>query len=305
MKTLIFLLALGVAPTPPVTAQPEAWRTVHDRLLGERDRMARDLDTAHAALLARARAANDTDAINRLRPEAPGARQHGYGLLPEIVAGGALESQPPRRSSYSLDALSTSYTSDIRDAATLAQKIAAEPGLPLGPRVDEFERLRDRLQNMEDHLDYHARWQVAVVEYRDYFARRNRIAGRVRRLVDLLEQGAPQEEIELLRGEVLEEISTFLPAAGLRIERGPAGRAVLPVEVVTDIRDASFLDAARRAIEHEYSATEAVRAARFSVRVKWRRVRPSELYPDRVPQPGAAIDLGRHLDRFPHTAGWR
>jgi hypothetical protein len=37
--------------------------------------------------------------------------------------------------------------------------------------VAELERLRKRLRNVEEHLDYHAYWQRAVVEQSDFFAR--------------------------------------------------------------------------------------------------------------------------------------
>jgi hypothetical protein len=230
--SIALLLVVGFGSS--VLAE-EAWRELHARISDDRDRMAHSLEQAHALLLARAIAEDDAASAERLRRRVPEIREHGYGLLPQIRASAERGHQPPRRTRYSLDDLSRSHREELRDAAALAVRAAEPAAEPLATLVDEFQRLHARLQNLEDHLDYHAEWQVAVVEYRDYFVARNRLASQVRQLAELMERGEEPERADRMRSEVVGELVGFAPAAGLRIERGPAGRALLPVEIVTDI----------------------------------------------------------------------
>jgi len=295
------LLLLLLTGDPSSVPAPEPWRHVHRWLEERRDQMAAELEQAHATLLARARAQRDELLIAKLRGAPPGPRRHGYGVLPEIVDSPLRGPVHPRRRSYSLESLSTAYAPAFRDAALLARRSATEPDLPLEPWVDEFQRLRDRMRNLEDHLDYHARWQVAIVEHRAWFTRRNRIADRTRGMVEAIERGAPDDEVETLRREVLQKLAPFRRAPGLAIERS-GDALVLPVEVTTDIDDESWLAGAARAVEEEFSRSDAARTARLSVVVRWRRVTVDTLYPEGPPGRASTIDPEDHLRRFPDGA---
>jgi hypothetical protein len=291
------LLVLPAAAPPEPAAAP--WEHVHGWLTEHRDRMAQDLETAHVTLLARARAAGDEALVERLRIEPPRPRPHGYGVLPEIV-----DDPPPapieaRRTTYSLQALSTRVPQDFRDASVLAGRVPHEPDLPLVPWVDEFLRLRDRMRNLEDHLDYHAKWQVEVVAYREWFGKRNRIIDRVRELRELQERNAPPEEIEAVQAEVLRRLSPFRPTPGLRLGRREDGARVLELTVATDVDDEDFLDETRRAVEQTWSASGAARSRRFALELRWRRIPLAELYPDAPPAHGTLIDVDEHARRFP------
>jgi hypothetical protein len=298
---LLPLLLLVLMGHPFAAAAAEPWRDVYRWLEGRRDQMAEELEQAHTTLLARARAQRDELLIAKLRGAPPSPRRHGYGVLPEIVDSPLRGPVHPRRRSYSLESLSTAYAPAFRDAALLARRSTAGPDLPLAPWVDEFQRLRERMGNLEDHLDYHARWQVAIVEHRAWFTRRNRIAERTRGMVEAIERGAPDEEVEALRREVLLKLAPFRPASGLAIER--AGDAlVLPVEVATDIDDETFLAVAARAVAEEFSQSDAARVARLSLEVRWRRVAVDVLYPEGPPDQASAIDPDDHLRRFPDGA---
>jgi hypothetical protein len=295
-----FILPLLVLPAVPA-AEPAAvpWGYVHRWLSEQRDRMAQDLETAHATLLARARAAGDEALVEKLRIEPPRPRPHGYGILPEIVDDGPLEPVEARRTTYSLEWLSTSFTGDFRDAGVLAARVDAEDELPLEPWAEEFLRLRKRMTLFEDHLDYHAKWQVEVVRYGDWFGERNRIIERVRELRELEAQGAPRERIEAVRAEVLHRIGPFRPTAGLRLTRRPDGARVLGLRVSTDIDDDTFLETTRRAVEEAFSTSAAARSLGFALELEWRRITPRDLYPDGPPARGTAIDVRHHADRFP------
>jgi hypothetical protein len=290
---------LVVAAEAPPTAP---WRHVHGWLGTERDRMALDLETAHASLLARARAEDDQALVERLRVEPPRPRPHGYGVLPEILDDPPLQPVAPRRNLYSLETLSTGYARDFRDAAILAGRAVAEPDLPLGPWVAEFERLRDRMTRLEDHLDYHAKWQVEVVAHEAWFRRRNRLIERVQKMIELRDGGAPAEQVEEMRDEILRWLAPFRPTPGLRVAQRDDGGYRLELEVCTDIEDDAYLAAVRRAVEEAYSRSEAARSRRFALELRWRRMAPGALYPEGPPARGSAIDPAGHERRFPAGA---
>lgn len=264
--------------------------------------MADDLGRVHAALLARARAAGEDELIERLRIEPPRPRPHGYGILPEILDDAPPESVATRRNTYSLETLSTAYARDFRDAAVLAGRAVAEPELPLEPWVDEFQRLRKRMRNLEDHLDYHARWQVEIVAHKTWFQWHNRISAQVSRMTELEQQGAAPEQAAALRNEILGRLAPFRPTPGLCLAERADGMRVLTVEVATDIEDDAFLDEVRQVVERTWSAPEAARAQRFALELRWRHIPPGKLYPAGAPVHGAAIDAADHGCRFPDEA---
>jgi hypothetical protein len=264
--------------------------------------MADDLGRAHAVLLARARAEGEDELIERLRIEPPRPRPHGYGILPEILDDGPLESVATRRNTYSLESMSTAYAHDFRDAAILAGRAVAEPELPLEPWVDEFQRLHKQMRNLEDHLDYHARWQVEIVAHQAWFQSHNRISAQVSRMVELESQEVAPEQVTALRDEILGRLAPFRPTPGLCLAERADGMRVLTVEVATDIEDDAFLDRVRRAVERTWSASEAAHGRRFALELRWRRIPPGQLYPAGAPVYGAAIDAADHQRRFPDEA---
>jgi len=288
-------VAPGSAPPPAVAP----WEHVHRWLREARDRMAHDLETAHAALLARAVAAEEAELVRRLRPEPPRVRSRGYGILPEIVEDTPARAVESGQRVYSLETLGPDYAPDLRDAAVLAARVASEAGLPLAPWVAELERLRERLADFEDHLDYHAAWQVAVVGHRDWFQQRNRLADRVQQLFDLERQSKPPAEVGAVRRDLLAVIAPFRPTEGLRVERRARGVRVLAIDVWTDVVDPPFLETVRRAVERAYSDSAAAGVRRLALELHFRRIGAGELYGGRPPRPGDTIDLDDHLSRFP------
>jgi hypothetical protein len=300
--SLLFALMLQASGVEPQVAAAAPWEQVHRWVGVQRDRMAQDLETAHAALLTRALAAGEDALVERLRVEPPRPRPHGYGILPEIVDDPPRQPVVTRRNTYSLETLSTSHTRDFRDAALLAGRVTSEPDLPLVPWVGEFERLRERMQNLEDHLDYHAKWQVEVVAHRAWFYWNNRIIDKVGTLNALQAQNAPTEQIKAARAEVLSQLDRFRPTPGLRLETRDDGARVLIVEVCTDIDDEAFLETVRRAVEETYAGSAAARSRRFVLDLRWRRIPSDALYPEGPPAHGSEIDPDDHERRFPEGA---
>ena len=226
----------------------------------------------------------------------------GYGILPEIDDDEPPKPLKPHQTSYSLKTLGIDHAPNFRDAALLAGRVTAEPELPLAPWVAEFERLRRRMRNLEDHLDYHAKWQNAVVMYGPFFAARNRIVDRVRELRRLQEKNGSSKRIAELQQRILTDLSPFRPTSGLHVETRTGGERVLPVRLHTDITDVAFLELFRDAVESEFSRSEAARSRRFAVDLSWEQVPPERLYPEGPPARGATIDVDRHRERFPMRA---
>jgi len=292
-------LALQFAPAEGGANASAPWQPLLDWLSSERNRMSGDLATAHETLLARAQAEGDEGLAMRLSPDPPRPRPGGYGILPEILDDESVEPIEPTQRTYSLERLSVDFATEFRDAAVLAGRAASEPDLPLDPAVSEFERLRAQMRTLEDHLDYHSKWQPAVVEHREFFSYRNQIVELVREMELARDEGGKTEQVDQLRATVLDRIASFTPAPDLALERREDGTRALPVTVWTDIEDEAFLDAFREIVEASFSTSAAARSMRFTLELQLRRVPAAELYPEGAPARGATLDLSRHQDRFP------
>lgn len=274
------------------------------RLEGLRERaeqLTAHLATAHALLLPRAER-EDPALIARLSLAPPRPRPRGYGLLPEIRADPPAAPVEPRRRSYSLRALAGVLDRDVSDSEQLVRRCRTTPPLPLEPLVGEFERVRERMRNVEEHLDYHAYWQQAVVGYGDYFAARNRLLAMAEEMQTLRRNDAEPGQVARLSREIRRQIAPFRRTAGLTLRRGDDGGRILPVRVWTDIDDRAFLEAFEQGVRAAFTDSVAARAARFTVELELRHVPAGELYPDGPPARGAAIDLDGHVARFPGGA---
>ncbi len=300
---LLLASSSAVTVTPPA---PSAWADESDQaatppwhhvlawLGDQRDAMSDDLTGAHAALVTRAEN-EDAAQLERLSPKPPTPRRTGYGLLPEIKPDATPRHGKPSERRYSIEVISTAYTRDMRDAAVLRAE-TAEGALP--PLVDELKRLRKRLRNLEEHIDYHEFWQDAVVDQGDFFAERNRIVSRVREMDELQRENREPERAAELRRGVRADIAPFRRAPQLRIVPGDEGQR-LPVVVHTDIEDAAFLETFQDAVEAAWAEADACRALGLTVDLELHVHPPAELYPDGAPEVGAKIDTDEHLARFP------
>ena len=276
---------------------PPAWHESHDRLCTQRDRLAEELASAHAVLLSRARF--EQPALVPQLSQPPASRPHGYGIVPELREDGPETPVTARENAYSLERLEGELQNDLHDAATL---VAAATGSPLEAQVLELERLSKRLRNFEEHLDYHATWQRAIVEQPDFFADRNRLVAEARELNAERRGGGPPERIAERSRTLLERIAPFTPTPKLRIETREDGSQVLPVVLYTDIENDEFLAAFEHAVETHFERAPGPSAPRFSIELEIRRISPSTLYPEGAPARGAAIDISAHLARFPDGA---
>ena len=274
-------------------------RFVLDRLQEHRDRMTSDLERARLRLVELAKARDDRQALERLSPLRP--RAAGYGILPEIAEDVQTAPLRPTERTYSLEPLIARCAPDIRDAEALADAVATGDPQQLPPAVTEFERLRGRLDYLQDQLAYHVKWQRSVVEYAPYFAERNRLVAEARRMSVLLEAGQT-EAAATIGFELSDTLAPLRPTAGLRLVRTASGETTLPVTVLTDIADDGFLAAFSDAVKSTFSESQAARDRGFTLDLELRRIEPEVLYPQGPPQPGAAVNIQDHLQRFPAEA---
>ncbi|TDJ72300.1 MAG: hypothetical protein E2O39_06895 [Planctomycetota bacterium] len=291
---------------PPVESTADTpWGDVILWLREQRDTMAAELETAHARLLPAAEESAPKLA-KQLEQAPPTPRPTGYGILPEVKASGPLKAVTPTERTYSLEVLSTGYVRDFRDARMLAWRVAQRPDpgtdtdvAELEREVKVFVRLRGRLRNLEDHLAYHEWWQAAVVEQRDYFEDRSRIVWIVRERQALEQRHGPAERIAELTRTIHEEIAPFKPAAGLVLEDREDGWRVLRVTVATDILDEEFLKTLSESVDAVYNDSEAARERRLRIELVIERIPLAQLYPEGVPEHGAAVDVEAQVACFP------
>lgn len=280
------------------TAGEPTWLTALTWLQGERDRLTDDLEAAHALLLGRAQDAHP-QLVERLEPTPPRPTPTGYGVLPRLTENAPLATARPRERSYSLKQISTGFVSEMRDAAMLARHAVDADEATLEAQVSEFERLRKRLRDLEEHMSYHEWWQQAVVKDALYFAKRNEVVASTREWRRLVEAGEDGERARRLEREILEQVAPFLETSGLSIDTGPDGARALAVEVHTDITDETFLAALTSGIDAAWNDAPAMRAARLRVELTLVHHAGADLYPEGVPAHAETIDIDEHLARFP------
>jgi len=295
------LVTLSMLDAQPPAGPVDPWRHIHGWLVEQRDGMAQDLELAHRGLLQRAREAGDRAAEEELRGRPAEIRPVGYGVLPEILPDEPASAPPAAENRYSLKQLSTAYAVDMRDAALLSRRIDSGEALPLSPWVKEFIRLRRRLRNLEDNLNYHASWQQEVQTHRRWFESHNRIVDRVRVWREL-DEDSDSEQFDRLERELHGQLAPFEPTPALRIEHAAEGPARLLLRVTTDIEDADYLERVRLAVIEPFARAADREGIDLRLELQWLRISPQTLYEPEPPPMGRALDRDEHLSRFPKDA---
>jgi len=298
MRTLLLPLLLLLAGGD--AAPPAGWEIALEWLDEEAGRFTKDLGASHALLTARAKE-EDPKLLEKLSPEPPGRRPRGYGLLPKLLPDVGPAPVTIREKRYSLETLTTSFTRDVRDAGLLAKRAGRIAAAPLAKMVDDFARLRARQRLMESHLSYHRFWQKSVPEYRAFFERHNGYVEQAKALRELIRNGAGAAEIAAARKRLIDGLAPFRKAPDLKIERRDE-TLVLPVRMLTDVRDDAFLEAFERAVVSAFSECEAARKLSFGLKLEIEKVAPETLYPGGVPEAGEVFDAKSRADAFPKGA---
>src|SRR6185503_6309611 len=151
----------------------------------------------------------------------------------------------------SLEELLGTAATDERSGRALAAR-ADSSGSVVGALVTEYERLRDRLRNLESNINYHRFWQKSAAESQAFFARKNELVLRAREL-RRLDQQRDTMALATLRNSLAMAVAPFTRTASLvwRMERDSV--RTLTVDVITDIVDAGFLKIFSDAVEQTWN----------------------------------------------------
>ena len=294
LPIMLWLVFLSCSTTVQAT-EPQSWEVKHQQLQHQRDLIFVQLEEIHSVLVLRAQD-KDPDLLKLLSLDPPEPHATGYGLLPEILVNAAQAPVEPRQTYYSLRWIETRLNEVLGSVGELGSQIPDTTELE--PLVALFEQLLKDLRNLESHLNYHKYWQNAVMEYPEYFSKHNELVILAREMNALIKSNGNSEQIANLRNQLLQKTAPFRPTPELKILRPDEQELVLPVLVCTDIEDSEFLSAFQTGVQEAFSLSPAAQSYRFSIELKWRLVRVSELYPDRSPSYGESVDINEHVALF-------
>ena len=281
------------------------WEEALGTVTTQRDEIVELVRRAHGALVARATEEEKPGLLARLQPTPPTARLVGYRVLPKLLPDAPPGPKTPRApfaARFSLKTLANRSTAVLASAHELEGGVGKSSGPPLSSLVDDYLALTRNLRSIENGLSYQSVYQPDIRRAFGWYTQRNRIADRVRHVIDLLGDPTTVEAAKTLRSEIVADIAPFRPHSRLAMVRGDDGSLVLPVTVVTDIQDAAFLDGFRGGIARAYSESPVGRRRKFRVDLTVQQIAPEALYPEGVPARGATLDFKDHAARFPSGA---
>lgn len=305
------LLLLGLGASSPALATPpapgaEAAYVVRGRQTEERQRaFAERLARFHRAL---------SEALRRSAPdlfatlEPPPPKRSGYQVLPRVVPDAP--PRPPARPQL------VTYSWPWSDTL-IAQEMAALDGLDSDLAKVEaalatadrpaFEALAAGYKAVVDHrrlidadVDYNWLWQGGIARDRPSYEKATKLSDRIARA---------QARSEPLTRGMIAEMGPVAPPAFVRIEETGGHRRLVTVSMISDISDAALLQALTSAVETKWQGRAGGDEVR--VHVDLEVISPERLYcrsEDEAagkattcapPRPGEAIDLPRHIARFP------
>jgi len=291
----LILLFSAVSNITTLANQPAAWEQKHLQLQQQRDDVFTQLENIHTVLVPRVKDEYPT-LLTRLSLDSPEARETGYGLLPLLK-----ENEPPlsvelAQTFYSLKWVEDRLYAELQNANELYNQLS-EP-TDLEDVVIRFEGSLKRLRNLEDNLNYHAKWQKAVAQYPTYYRNKNELVAMARELHSLIVNDASPSQVAELRHQLLAQAAPFRLTRHLQILSGKGDEKILPVTVCTDIDDSNFLQAFKDGVQETFSLSAAARAEKFSVELSWQLISADTLYPDGVPVRGTHIDMDTHYALF-------
>ena len=282
------------------------------------------------------RAALEADAPDLLPLlEVPKPPQHGYQIVPEIVAGAPLSEDPPRaRSSWyswpwteklidgelrkiaGIEAeLHTAWTRSSRIRRTLYESLARASS-----------QIRARQQNIDLHIQYNRLWQAAIATDRSGYDRQTVLHDAVLERQALLDawhtsdstasstlaglkriHGGPSladmrsglaQRARRLAHTIYDATDYVTTPSFIRVEhRGPHLR-IVRVPFYTDIEDRRFVQAVKDALEKTWRIQDG--DDEFRVELEFSLIPVDELYAGRqAPLRDDKIDAPQHLALFP------
>ena len=281
------------------------------------------------------------DALKRGAPELlpivepPNPLQHGYQILPNIVADPASLPQPPRARSaqYSwpwTDYLINRASSEVgRSAGALKRASSLEPKMrqmAYQQLAVRYRQIRQQQQNIDAHIQYNRLWQEAIAANRSKYDRESVLHDRVLKRQEVLEviharyaaalnsaHGTIEQvvvaNLNKLSSGLIEKANllgreidaardlSFDTRGYVRFEQQISNR-IIHVLFYTDIKDNAFVQSAKRAMEDIWY----LRSGKddFSVQLHFSYVAPEHLYgTDKPPRTGQRMNIQKHVEQFP------
>jgi hypothetical protein len=269
--------------------------------------------------------------------ERPNPLQHGYQILPRIIADTPpLARHPPARSAqYSwpwTDHLIDRALSEIgRSAYQLNRALEFEPGMRQAAYqqlAGRYRQIREQQQNIDAHIQYNRLWQGAIQANRLHYDRETVLHNQALKRQQIIEifKARQTAAVTSPHGTLNPKLVASLDelGSGLSERKNFLGREidaardffnipdyvrveqqndhwVVHVPFYTDIEDTKFVQSAKRAIEDAWH----LRSGQddFRIELDFSYVSPEYLYGTRKPpQNGNPMDIREHVDQFPADA---
>jgi hypothetical protein len=296
------------------------------------DRYTQRLNSYYQTLLA-ALTSRAPELLSLLEPAS--RLQHGYQILPEIVADAApvtLHSRA-RSAHYSwpwTDHLIRTAVSEIgRSNYQLNRTLELKPGAwqrVFEQLAREYRQMVDQQQNIHAHIQYNRLWQDAIAANRLNYDRETALHAQVRQRQEVREvfsaretaavrkadgtmnqvvvanlnglSAGLRERENLLAREIDAATNLFNTPGYVRIEQQNAHLWIVHVPFYTDIEDSEFVQSAKREIENRWHLRSG--EDEFRIEVEFSYISPSDLYrSQKPPQHGMPIDTREHVGFFP------
>lgn len=213
----------------------------------------------------------------------------GYRIIPRLDEDAPASDLAPYKDEYSLETLEHRISEAAKQLDRLNLKNRATQHL-----INNYITLRDEVNNIQLHLDYHDYWQEAATQYARWFAKQNRLSKQAARLLDL--KGTDPKAYEQARNEVARALSVFFPAAHAVGCQMHADQAYLTLAVSTDIESAAFRKALKKTVETRFSGLASALSVKLEMKLSY--LSPEALYHGKPPIHGSRLDVNQHIRRF-------
>jgi hypothetical protein len=267
--------------------------------------------------------------------EPPHPLQHGYQILPNIVADAAPSRRPARAQSAQYSWPWTDYLIDRASTEVGRSARALKRALSLEPKMRQiayqqlavrYRQIREQQQNIDAHIQYNRLWQEAIAANRSKYDRESVLHDRVLKREEVLEvfnaryaaaRTSAHGTIKQVAVANLNELSSglidkanllgreidaathlsFDTPGYVRVEQQISNR-IIHVLFYTDIQDNAFVQSAKRAMEDIWH----LRSGKddFSIQLHFSYVSPEHLYgTDKPPRTGQRMNIRKHVEQFP------
>jgi hypothetical protein len=278
------------------------------------------------------------NALNAKAPDllppirAPKLFKSGYQVLPKLVQNPSAGTQPRDGSvSFSWPWTERMIEAErlhlIRSASELRNALSQKTASPrnyLEKLALDYQQLRAKAENIDEHIRYNRFWQAAIAADRSTYDHatalyaqvldRELTRGELRYLdVGFTRASFARSQISALanalgvdaRLRTREAVLTQRIDAALEPIRSPfvtlerrSSDWVFRVPMYTDIEDKDFVTSVKQAIESIWRVNDGARNYRVELSLSY--LRPEALYGNsEFPAPGQAINLHQHLEKFP------